>query len=146
MAPASILLDTDVFSALAVDPAPWEKRGFDLASWRSALGGASVLISFQTRAEVLSGLRSSKWGEKKIPNAEAVLESTPTIPADAEVIEAFVTLTVACRAAAHGLQQKIHNADRWVAACGIAKGIPLFARDGIYMKAPGLTLIEAPSD
>lgn len=145
MTTSSVLLDTDVFSALAIDPLAWERRGQLLDPWREALSGLSVVVSFQSRAEVLSGLRGSNWGRRRLADALATLDATPTIGADTEVIEAFATLTVKLKASGHGLHQKIHTADRWVAACAIAKGIPLFARDGIYADAPGLTLFEVPN-
>lgn len=102
--------------------------------------GKHVVISFQTRAEVLTGLRSSNWGEHRIADALAKLHTAPTIPADPEVVDAFATLGAACKRAGHALREKIHVGDRWVAASAIAKGVPLFARDRIYVGAPGLVL------
>jgi len=49
---------------------------------------------------------------------------------------------VSCRRAGHGLQNPAHAADRWVAACAVAKELPLFGRDGIYRDAPGLRLLD----
>jgi len=39
------------------------------------------------------------------------------------------------------LHAKIHTADRWVAACAVAKGLPLLSGDGIYQGAPGVSLL-----
>lgn len=99
-----------------------------------------MLISFQTRAEVLAGLRSGNWSEMRQSAALTKLDSAPTVPADREVLDAYAELTSRCRRAGHALHDKIHTADRWVAACAVAKGLPLLSGDRIYRGAPGLAL------
>lgn len=136
-----VLIDTDIYSALYTDPDRAAKRGLPVAEWRTALEGRHVLIAFQTRAEVLTGFRASNWGEKRVAEAVAKLDSAPTIPADVEVIEAFATLGAECKRIGHALWAKEHTGDRWIAACAIAKGVPLLARDGIYADAPVLQLL-----
>jgi predicted nucleic acid-binding protein len=140
------LVDTDVFGAVFVDPDGAIRRGLPVDSWRAQLGGIRVLISFQTRAEVLAGLRASNWGEQRRALAIALVDSTPTVPADAAVIESYIALLVDCRRAGHALHAKIHNADRWVAASALAKGLPLKSGDGIYRGAPGLRLLGETID
>ena len=135
-----VVVDTDIFSQLYITPEFAEKRGLPVAAWRSVLVGARVVISFQTKAEVLAGIHGSSWGQTRTTAAMAELEGFPTIPADGSVIDAFATLSVACRRAGHALHDKIHTADRWVAASAMAKQLPLMARDGIYVGAPRLTL------
>jgi predicted nucleic acid-binding protein len=137
-----VVVDTDIFSSIYIDPDGAGRRGLPVASWISALAGLRVLISFQTRAEVLAGIRGSNWGNSRVVAGVAKLDTAPTIPADHEVIDAFADLTVSCRRAGHGLQNPVHAADRWVAACAIAKGLALFGRDGIYTGAPGLRLLD----
>ncbi len=141
MAPKNVVLDTDVYSALYTDPERAERRGLPVTAWLEALAGDRVLISFQTRAEVLAGLRAGNWGERRRKTAVAKLDAIPTIPADREVIDSYAELTSLCRRAGHALHDKIHTADRWVAACAVAKGLPLLSGDGIYQGAPGLSLL-----
>lgn len=50
METTAALVDTDVFSALYVDPERSARRGMPVETWRSALTGIRVVISFQTRA------------------------------------------------------------------------------------------------
>lgn len=100
-----------------------------------------MLISFQTRAEVLAGLRAGNWGDSRRQTALAKLEAVPTIPADREVINSYAELTSRCLRAGIALHAKSHTADRWVAACAVAKGLPLLSGDGIYRGAPGLSLL-----
>lgn len=137
-----VVVDTDIFSSIYIDPDRAGRRGLPVASWISALAGLRVVISFQTRAEVLAGIRGSNWGEARVVAAVAKLDTAHTIPADRAVIDAFAELTVSCRRVGHGLQDRAHAADRWVAACAIAKDLPLFGRDGIYRGAPGLRLLD----
>lgn len=66
------------------------------------------------------------------------LQRTPTIGCDGEVIDAYATLVAECRRLGHGLHDKIHTGDRWIAACAIAKQIDLLAGDQIYQNAPNL--------
>ena len=141
MAPKNVVLDTDVYSALYADPQRAERGGLPVATWLEALAGDRVLISFQTRAEVLAGLRAGNWGDSRRQTALAKLDAVPTIPADREVIDSYAELTSLCLRAGHALHAKIHTADRWVAACAVAKGLPLFSGVGIYRGAPGLSLL-----
>ncbi|WP_375502149.1 PIN domain-containing protein [uncultured Jatrophihabitans sp.] len=141
-----VVVDTDIFSALYITPELAERRGRPVAVWRAALVGARVVISFQTKAEVLAGIRGSSWGESRTTSAMLELDRFPTIPADRSVVDAFATLSAACRRAGHALHDKIHTADRWVAASAVAKQLPLIARDGIYVGAPGLTLWEGATN
>lgn len=70
-----------------------------------------------------------------------ILEQTPTIRADDEVIEAYADLSAACQAAGHPLQDKPHTGDRWIAACAIAKRFALLSGDGIFADVPNLPLV-----
>lgn len=134
----AVLLDTDVFSAVYVN-----RRSGDapLPGWRTSLAGRRVLISFQTRAEVLSGATASNWGGRRLKDLDDLLRRTPTIRADDEVIDAHTILFAACRASGHALHAKQHTGDRWVAACAIAKDVALLPGDKIYEGAPGLSLV-----
>jgi len=134
-----VVIDTDVWSRLALPKA----RAHPLAAaWKSELLGATVVIAAQTRAEVLAGLLIRNWGGKRAAAARAVLDGTPTIPVDGSVIDAYAQLQADCRAMGHALHEKIHTADRWVAATALAHGWELLAGDGIYKQAPGLRVID----
>lgn len=141
MALQNVIIDTDVYSALYTDPERAARRGHPVTSWQDALAGSRVLISFQTRAEVLVGLRAGNWGGRRQQAAMAKLDAAPAIPADSEVLDSYADPTALCRRAGHALHDKIHTGDRWVAACAVAKGLPLLSGDGIYRGAPGVSLL-----
>lgn len=136
-AAAAAVVDSDVFSLLYVIPARNDPR---VEGWRRLLAGRRLLIAFQTRAEVLAGARNAGWGARRMARVIDTLDRTPTIQSDADVIEAYATLTAECRRLGHALHEKIHAADRWVAACAIAKGLDLLAGDQIYRGAPNLVV------
>lgn len=140
----AVVLDTNVYSALYVTPeATARRKGYPLEEWRSALRGYRILIGFQTRAELIIGARSAKWGAPRMKALAVRLGSTPTIQLDRDVLDSYVTLTVEARALGTGIGQKEHTADRWIAACAIAKSVPLLSKDGIFTGAPALSLFSA---
>lgn len=140
--PNLVLIDTDIFSALYISPDRAASRGLPIEAWRAALAGKRVVISFQTRAEVLAGFRAGGWGNRRIGEARSKLDAAPTVGVDERVIDAFATLTAGCRLEGHPLHQKIHTGDRWVAASALAHDLPLLSGDRIYRGAPGLVVTE----
>ncbi len=137
MAIQAVLLDIDAYSHLFVRRNSNDPR---VPRWREHLASRRVLIGFQTRAEILTGALHANWGERRMRALRETLDATPTVPADAEVIEAYARLTALCRQVGHGLQDRVHTGDRWIASCAIAKGLPLLADDGIYQGAANLAL------
>lgn len=133
------LVDTDAFSLLFVRRGSSDPR---VAGWRELLTGRQVLISFQTRTELLGGAAADGWGERRATELRKILDQTPTVGVDDEVIDAHAALYAECRRVGHALHDKPHTGDRWVAACAIAKGVPLLAGDGIYRNAPNLALVS----
>lgn len=132
------LVDTDAFSLLFVRRGSSDPR---IAGWRDLLTGRQVIISFQTRTELLAGAIADGWGKRRATELRAILDRTPTIGVDDEVIDAHAALYAECRRVGHALHDNAHTGDRWVAACAVAKGLPLLAGDGIYQTVPGLTLL-----
>lgn len=58
------------------------------------------------------------------------------------MIDAYAALFAECRRLGHALNGKAHIGDRWIAACAIAKCLPLLAGYGIYLSAPNLDLVN----
>jgi predicted nucleic acid-binding protein len=134
----AVLLDTDAYSKLH----PHTRLGPDgRQQYQDRMAGRTVVIALQTRAELLSWPRLRKWSDNKAERFAADLEQVPTISAYRDVVDAYVDLTVGCRAAGHALAAKHHTADRWVAATALAVDRPLLAVDRIYRGVPGLVLL-----
>lgn len=132
------VVDTDVFSHLYVLRSAVDPR---VPRWRELLTGRRVLVTFQTRSELLGGALANHWGGPRLRNLREVLDQTPTIRADNDVVDAHAHLFAECRRTGHALQAKEHTGDRWIAACSIAKAVDLLAGDAIYQSAPGVTLL-----
>ena len=133
-----MVLDTDTYSQLYVRQSATDAAKQAL---KYALVGRSVAIAVQTRAELLIWAETRGWSADHAGRLREQLDSTPTVPVDELVIEAFVRITVDCRRSGHALGQREHVADRWVAATAIALRRPLLAADGIYVATPGLELL-----
>lgn len=143
----AVLLDTDVFGALYVTPREVVlKQGHPVGAWESSLTGCRPLISFQTRAEILSGAYLAGWGEKRLTATLARLDGTPTIHVDRDIVEAYARLLAEAKKAGHALGiLREHVGDRWIAACAIAKGLPLLTGNRRHFtNAPRLLLHEVP--
>ena len=138
VSPDVVLLDTDVWSGLFVDARQRDRR---VAGWRDLLLGRDVAIATQTRAEVLAGARSARWGEGRMGALRAQLDATATVPVTRDVVEKYADLTASLRHSGHALHQKNHTGDRWIAATALAIGAALLTGDGIYQGAPGLVLL-----
>jgi predicted nucleic acid-binding protein len=137
MTVVAAVVDTDVFSLVYVIP-----RGSDprTAGWTHTLADRRIIISFQTRAELLDGARRRGWGTSRVNRLHEILARTPTIHSDNDVVDAYVNLSADCREVGHPLHDKIHTADRWIAACAIAKGVELFSGDAIFHGVPNLNV------
>jgi predicted nucleic acid-binding protein len=133
------VLDTDVFSLLFIRRKPRDDRATD---WRRKLAGYRVVIAFQTRAEILAGAHANGWSQQRLSRTREILDRTPTIGPDREVIDAYANLVAECRRLGHPLQEKVHTADRWIASCAIAKNVHLLSGDGVFGEAPGLSVLD----
>ena len=130
-----VLLDTDVFSKVFVAP----RQDPQAQQWAGVLAGRTVVIAVQTAVELLAWPRLCGWGPVRTVGLHNRVASVQTIPVTQAVQDAFVDLTVWARQSGHGIQAKVHTADRWVAATAAAYGLELAARDGIYSGINGVT-------
>jgi predicted nucleic acid-binding protein len=62
------------------------------------------------------------------------------------LVEAYVSLRTWCVRTGHGLGQKEHEADRWVAATAIWLQVPLVAHDGSFASVKDLELLTKLGD
>lgn len=132
------VIDTDVFSA---DLIPGSLLA---ARFRQLTLGRPTFISFQTAAEIRFGAMLRGWGASRLGRMESRLAAAEIVDSGPELIETYVQLRVACHRAGRPLAQKIHDADRWVAATAVRLDLPLIANDGIFDDVPGLQLERPP--
>jgi predicted nucleic acid-binding protein len=130
----SVLLDTNVFTARLRDKSP-------LASaYARHLFGQRLLVTPQTLAEARYGALKASWGRVRLERLAQLTARTRLLPVDGETIEAVAQLRNQCRSIGHGLHQRVHNADLWIAAAAIRWGLPLVAHDAVFIGCPGLDL------
>lgn len=143
----AVVVDTDVYSRVVL---PGRGRGVahpDKAAWQDVLLGYRLLIAVQTRVEllVLPLLGKNPLSEKRTVDLENHVNGLTVLQVTDAVQAQFVTLTGELRQAGNALGNKIHTADRWIAATAVAHGLPVASMDGIYQDVPGLDLLR-PED
>jgi predicted nucleic acid-binding protein len=91
----------------------------------------------QSVAEARYGALSAGWGQARTERLSQLIARARVLPVDIDTIETVARLRNECRQIGHGLHQRNHNADLWIAATAIRWSIPLVA---IFSDCPGLEL------
>jgi predicted nucleic acid-binding protein len=131
-----VVLDTGIFSSELV------RTGSALAdAYRPLIDGRPFLVSFATEAEVRFGATLAGWGQARTRRLEQRLARAAVIWPGPDLVAAYVTLRVWCIQNGHGLGQKDHEADRWIAATAVRFGVPLVTHDAVFRGVDGLELI-----
>ncbi|MGP0103451.1 MAG: PIN domain-containing protein [Solirubrobacteraceae bacterium] len=91
-------------------------------------------------AEARYGALSAGWGTARVERLSRLIARARVLPVDIDTIEAVAQPRNECRQIGHGLHQRGHNADLWIAATAIRWRIPLVAHDAIFDGCPGLEL------
>lgn len=102
------------------------------------IGGRSRIVSFVTVTELRYGALRAGWGELRRRQLERSLADVDVIQTSAALIDRCASLRAEQSRVGHALSQKIHEADRWVAATAVALGLELVAGDGIFENVAGL--------
>lgn len=128
-----VVIDTDAASWL-LDPRPLAHT--DEA--RRVIGDRARVVSFVTVTELRYGALRAGWGELRRRQLERSISDLEVIQTSERLISRCAELRAAASRAGHPLAQKIHEADRWVAATAVVLGLEVVAGDGIFENAPGL--------
>ena len=128
-----VVLDTDVTSWLLAAP--------DSSHAEAALrviGRRTRLLSFVTATELRFGALRAGWGELRLRRMERSLDGVELVQTSKRLINRCAELRAWANRTGHPFVQKIHEADRWVAATALALDLELVAGDGIYAGVEGL--------
>lgn len=139
--PASVVVDTMVVSALV-------NAGRDpgtAARYRSAIDGRTVVVSFVTVTEMRFGAIKAGWGEIRRRSLERVLAQLVVVQPDDDLMLTCAELRATCLAAGQALGQKIHEADRWIAATAMILGVELISSDAVFANVTGLAVQGPPT-
>ncbi|MHB1535064.1 MAG: PIN domain-containing protein [Acidimicrobiales bacterium] len=131
------MIDTDVYGVQLVPGSALAAR------YEPLIVGRPAFISFQTAAELRYGALRRNWGEHRTRQLEARMAAAETVHSGPDLVSTYARLRVECERAGHALSQRVHDADRWVAATAIRLGIPLVSNDGVFRDAPRLVLETA---
>ena len=131
-----VVVDTDALS-WALDPRP-HPRG---TSARTLIGGRTRVVSFITVTELRYGALLAGWGELRLRSLARSLADLDVVQTSQQLIERCAELRTWASRAGHPLAQKIHEADRWVAATALVLELELVAGDRVFDRIPGLTVL-----
>ena len=135
-APGPVVIDTGVFGARLT------LRTRPLATlYEPLIEGHAALISFVTVAELRFGARLAGWGPERLESLERQMERAEIVWPGPGLTDTYAALRAWCVRSGHGLGQKDHEADRWVAATAIRLRIPLVAHDAIFANVKDLRLL-----
>lgn len=131
-----VVIDTGVFGARLTP------SGRMLAhAYQPLVEGRAVALSFVTVAELHFGALHAGWGANRRTRLAYELGRTGIVWPGPQLVEVYAELRVWCASAGHGLSQKEHEADRWVAAAALYLKVPLVAHDAIFRGVDGLELL-----
>ena len=136
----AVVIDTMVVSALmnsAHDPTA--------ARYLSLIASRLILVSFVTVTEMRYGALKARWGDLRRRGLERDLARFVFVVPDDALMYACAELRAMTERAGHPLGQKIHEADRWIAATAMKLGVELVSDDAVFRDVPGLTVITNPA-
>jgi tRNA(fMet)-specific endonuclease VapC len=133
-----VIVDTMAVSALVN-----EHRDPDTArEYRQIVADRPVLISFVTVTEMRYGALKAGWGELRTRGLERSLSQVVVVQPDDELIRACASLRAGCERGDHPLGQKVHEADRWIAATALRLGLELVSDDAVFDRVDGLNVLR----
>jgi predicted nucleic acid-binding protein len=122
----TVLVDTNIFPAPLRDDRPLQ------AQYRKHTFGRRIAVAPQTVAEARYGALIGGWGARRLNELARLTAGVRVVPVDDETIEHAARLRNQCRVIGHGLHQRPHNADLWIAAAAIRWTIPCRSRRRVH--------------
>ena len=114
------------------------------ADYRALIAGRPTLVSFATATEMRYGALKAGWGELRRRGLERDLERFTIVQPDDRLIQVCAELRASCEQAGHALGQKIHEADRWIAASAVRLSVELVSDDSVFTDVLGLIVLRRP--
>jgi predicted nucleic acid-binding protein len=118
----------------------------DLAApYRPLIGDRPIVISFATVTELRFGALKAGWGELRTRALDRDLGAFSVVQPDDELMRECAALRATCERIGHPLGQKVHEADRWIAATARSRDLDLVSDDQVFTDSPGLSLLTTRS-
>ena len=110
--------------------------------YRQLVAGRRVVVSFVTIAEMRYGAIKAGWGELRTRGLERSLALLVVVQPDDDLIRTCASLRARCERGGHPLGQKVHEADRWIAATALRLGVDLVSDDTVFDNVDGLSVLR----
>ena len=134
----AVVVDTMAASALINS----RRRPGEVNPFEELIAGRRVVLSFATVTELRYGAIRGKWGELRRRSLERNLRTFIVVQPDDKLMSLCAEFRSECESQGHALGQKIHEADRWIAATAIVGDLDLVSDDKVFRLAPGLSLLS----
>lgn len=95
--------------------------------------------------ELRYGARKAGWGDLRLRALERDLSRIVVVQPGDYLMQVCANLRSDCERAGLALGQKVHEADRWIAATAIRLGLDLVSDDRVFRHVVGLTVSARPS-
>lgn len=113
------------------------------ATYLELIDGRPVVVSFISVTEVRFGAIKAGWGELRRRGLERDLARFTVVQPDDRLMSICAALRAECERSGHGLGQKVHEADRWVAATALRLEVDLVSDDAIFEDVRGLRVVAS---
>jgi len=110
--------------------------------YRALIGERPIVVAFATVTEIRYGALKAGWGDLRRRGLERELSRFVIVQPDDQLMRACAELRASREKAGHALGQKIHEADRWIAATAIRLALDLVSDDAAFAGVPGLTVLN----
>lgn len=132
----AVVVDTMAVSALVNATRQPEPA----AAYAAVIAGRPIVISFATVTELRHGALKAGWGELRRRALERDLARFIVVQPDDRLMSVCADLRAACETRGHPLGQKLHEADRWIAATAIRLDLELVSDDAVFQNVPSLSV------
>lgn len=139
----AVLLDTTVASLLHP-----KKKGSTLRSlYEPRMRGKTLVLSFQSVAELWGWAVANRWGPKQRRGLEVFLRRFAVVPYDFGLAKVWAEITGHCR----NRGRRLEAGDAWIIATAVYRNLPLLThdRDHLGLGISGLKVVShvvSPSD
>jgi predicted nucleic acid-binding protein len=126
------IVDTDVLSF-------WQRKDTRGAAYSRAVAGRTLVISFQTVAELLRWAAERNWGDRRRAELEEYLKRFLVYPYSLELAREWADIMAGMAKAGRPMKA----GDAWIAATARLIGAPLVTNNRKdFEPVPGLTVIS----
>jgi predicted nucleic acid-binding protein len=133
---STVVVDTMVVSSLVNA----HRQPTPTGEYRKLIARRPIVVSFATVTELRYGALKAGWGELRRRGLERDLARPVVVQPEDRLMQVCAELRARCEQAGHALGQKVHEADRWIAATALRLSADLVSDDTVFADVPGLVV------